>query len=246
MSIGSGCEGFDRSAAATRSIEIATGATVENVEGMASATILLMLALLHDLEGARRACASDRRRDISRVRSLAGIRVGLIGFGAIGRRVARKLRAWDVAVSVFAPSLALGPIDDGVIAVDLDALLQTSDVVSLHAALGASSRHLLDRGRIARMKPGSLLLNTARGGLIDEAALADALRDGRLAGAALDCFEIEPLPRESVLRSLDNVILTPHQIGHTKAGADSVVDALIRNIVRPLPARAAGPSPVTT
>lgn len=237
VSIGSGCEGFDRRAAAARSIEIATGATPENVEGMASATIMLMLALLHDLDGARRASATCSRRDTSRARSLTEVCVGIIGYGAIGREVTRKLRAWDVAVVLFAPSLTPGVLDNGAVAVDLDRLLRTSDVVSLHAALAPSSRHLLDHARIARMKAGSVLVNTARGELIDEAALAEALREGRLAGAALDCFETEPLPEGSVLRSLDNVILTPHQIGHTRAGSESVVEALIQNIVRPLPPR---------
>ena len=230
VSIGSGCEGFDAAEAAARGIAIATGGTHENISAMASATVMLMLALSHDLPGAQRAWVEGRRRDISRARLLDSGTIGLIGFGAIGRAVAKRLAAWDVALLVASPSLPPGLLADGVEAVSLDTLVGRSDIVSLHAALNASSRLLIDRRRLAMMKSGALLINTARGGLVDEAALAEALVSGRIGGAALDCFEVEPLPANSPLRAAPNVIFTPHQIGHTAEGARSIVGAFIENI----------------
>jgi phosphoglycerate dehydrogenase-like enzyme len=230
VSIGSGCEGFDAAEAAARGINIATGGTPENISAMASATVMLMLALSHDLPGAQRAWAEGKRRDISRARLLDGGTIGLIGYGAIGRAVAKLLSAWDVTLLVASPSLQPGRLAGRVEAVSLDMLLDRSDIVSLHSALNASSRLLIDRRRLAMMKSGALLINTARGGLVDEAALAEALACGKIGGAALDCFEVEPLPENSPLRAAPNTIFTPHQIGHTAEGSRSIVRAFIENI----------------
>ena len=97
--------------------------------------------------------------------------------------------------------------------VELDELLRRADFVSLHAPLTAETRHLIDARRLALMKPGAILVNTARGGLVDEAALVRALEEKRIGGAALDVFEVEPLPPDSPLRRLDQVVLTPHVAG---------------------------------
>jgi len=232
VSFGSGCEGFDRPAAAARSITIATGGADRSVRDMASATIALMLALCHDLPGAIAACAQGSRRDATRVRTLEDATVGIVGFGAIGRETARRLRAWGARVLVFSRSLEAGTLADGCESVPLDRLLRTSDIVSLHAALNHGDGPIIDEASLAAMKPGALLVNTARGALVDERAVASALHSGRLGGAALDCFAFEPLPANSPLRGAPNAILTPHQIGHTQAGADAMVRTFIDNIIR--------------
>lgn len=231
ISVGAGCEGFDRAAAEARGIRIATGAGGSSAGDMASAAILLILALSHDLIGAQTALRDGRRRNLAGVTSLDGRVVGLVGYGAIGREVSRRLRAWNVEVLVASPSLPPGRLGDGALSIGLDRLLRSSDVVSLHAALTPASRNLLDRRRIGAMKTGALLVNTARGALVDEAALIEALHSGALGGAALDCFLTEPLPPDHPLRTAPNVILTPHQIGHTAAGQEALVRTFIDNIV---------------
>ena len=232
VSFGSGCEGFDRSAAAARAIAIATGGADRSVRDMASATIMLMLALCHNLPGAMAAHAQASWCDRTRVRTLDDTTVGIVGYGAIGRETARRLRAWGVRVLVFSRSLEAGELADGSESVPFQQLLRASDIVSLHARLNHGGGPIIDRAALATMKPGALLVNTARGALVDEGAVADALRSGLLGGAALDCFAIEPLPMDSPLRGAPNAILTPHQIGHTPAGADAMVRTFIDNIIR--------------
>jgi len=232
VSLGIGCEGFDREAAKARSIAIATGRTDRSASDMGSATIALMLALCHDLPAAITAFAQGSRRDIARARTLDDATVGIIGYGALGRDVARRLRAWGVRVLVHGRSLEPGPLADGSESVSLARLLEASDVVSLHAALAHGDPPIIDEAALTRVKPGALLVNTARGGLLDERAVAAALHSGRLGGAALDCFAVEPLPADSALRTAPHTILTPHQIGHTRAGADAMVRRFTDNIIR--------------
>jgi D-3-phosphoglycerate dehydrogenase / 2-oxoglutarate reductase len=137
------------------------------------------------------------------VSRLSHATLGLVGFGRIGRHVARKAQALGIEVIAYDPYA--GPA--GVELVGLDALLRRADVVSLHVPLTPETRHMID---VSRMKPGSLLINIGRGGLVDEDALAAALRSGHLAGAALDVTEVEPLPLSSPLLDAPNLLLTPH------------------------------------
>ncbi|GAC1682829.1 MAG: D-glycerate dehydrogenase [Gemmatimonadaceae bacterium] len=143
---------------------------------------------------------------------LTGKTLGLVGFGRIGRAVARRARrGFDMRVlycrsSAGAPGAAL---EEGAQQEQLDALLAESDVVSLHTPASPATHHLLNAARIRLMKPSAIVVNTARGGVVDEAALAEALRTGRLAAAGLDVFETEPAVPAS-LRSLENVVLLPH------------------------------------
>ncbi|MGY4645950.1 2-hydroxyacid dehydrogenase [Cellulomonas sp. URHB0016] len=139
----------------------------------------------------------------------AGATLGIVGLGRIGRAVARRAQAFSMNVLAHDPHHAPGDRVDGVTIAELDDLLAGSDVVSLHVPLRDSTHHLIDDDAIAAMKPGSYLVNAARGGVVDESALIRALRSGRLAGAALDTFEGEPKVNPE-LATLDNVVLQPH------------------------------------
>lgn len=140
---------------------------------------------------------------------LAGKRVGLIGLGAVGREVARRLHAFDVEVLAYDPHVVQAFAPNARL-VQLDELLGHSDVVSVHCASSSETDGLVGAEELALMKPTAFLINTARATIVEETALIDALEAGRIAGAALDVFSVEPLPRHHPLHQLDNVILTPH------------------------------------
>jgi D-3-phosphoglycerate dehydrogenase len=145
------------------------------------------------------------------VARLSTLTLGLVGFGTIARLVAARARPFGFRLLAADPYVARdAAAAHGVELVGQEELLQTSDVVSLHVLLTAETRRLLDATRLGWMKPGAFLVNTSRGPVVDEAALAEALQAGRLAGAALDVFETEPLDPGSPLCGLDNVVLAPH------------------------------------
>ncbi|WP_219690062.1 phosphoglycerate dehydrogenase [Streptomyces anatolicus] len=149
-------------------------------------------------------------------RELAGATLGVVGLGSIGRAVARLGRALGMRVVGHDPQLDAAFLKEtGVVALALHEVLAEADFVTLHLALDASTRHLIDGAALRRMRPGAYLINTARGGIVDEEALADALAGGLLAGAALDVTEQEPLPADSRLRAFDNVLVTGHIAGAT-------------------------------
>jgi phosphoglycerate dehydrogenase-like enzyme len=171
-------------------------------------TFALMIAAMRDFPLAQRSLADGQWPDLVG-RCLAGRRLGLLGMGRHGARVARVGEAFGMDPVAWARP-GSSAADDGIPRLELDELLATSDVVSIHLRLSDESRGLLDRGRLERFKPGAVLVNTARGAIVDEAALADVLRDGPLAAAGLDVFATEPLPADSPLLKLPNVVLTPH------------------------------------
>jgi len=139
---------------------------------------------------------------------LAGRVLGVIGVGRIGAQAARKASGLGMRVIGYDPYLTSLPA--GIVKVTLDELLQQADAVTLHLPLTPESRHLVNEAALRKMKPMALLVNTARGGIVDTTALIRALQEGRIAGAALDTLEQEPVPRDSPLLSLPNVILNPH------------------------------------
>jgi lactate dehydrogenase-like 2-hydroxyacid dehydrogenase len=163
----------------------------------------------------------------------AGAILGIVGFGRIGRAVARRAKAFGMRIVTADPGLEPGSEADGVAVVTLPELLATSDVVSLHVPLLPATRHLIDAAALAAMKPGSYLVNAARGGVVDETALIDALRSGHLAGAALDTFEGEPVINP-VLRELDTVVLQPHIASAGDATRDNMCRLAVRNVTRVL------------
>lgn len=149
-------------------------------------------------------------------RRVGGSTLGIIGLGRIGRTLARRVSGWEVELVSFDPWVSQDQADElGVEMVGLDELLERSDFVSIHAPLTEDNYHLLSWEQFARAKPGLVVVNTARGPLIDEEALVKALEDGRVWAAGLDVTEQEPLPADSPLFSFDNVILTPHISANT-------------------------------
>lgn len=233
IAVGSGIDGIDRAAASERGVLIGDGTVPENARDMASATVMLMLALSHDLDGARQRLKAGRWHAPPEARALGGLTIGLIGYGRIGRRVAQLLAPWKPRILVSAPRTPSG-LPGNARLVPLERLLRDSDIVSVHASLSGATRGLLGAAQIASMKPSAMLINTARGGIVDEQALCEALHAGRLRAAALDCFGEEPLPAQSPLLTAPNLILTPHSIGHTADGARAVAARFEENILRTL------------
>ena len=232
--LGVGLDNIDVDACARRGIRVipATGANALSVAEyvVAAAMVLLRGAFL---ESARTAAGEWPRPALSVGREAAGRVLGVVGFGSIGRITAAKAAAIGMQVVGYDPQVR----DDdpaweaaGARPRSLDALLAESDVVSLHLPLTPATRGLLDARRLARMKRGAVLVNTARGGIVEEAALASMLRDGRLGGAALDVFEDEPLPAGSPLSGVPRLILTPHIAGLTLE-SNARVSALVADRV---------------
>jgi D-3-phosphoglycerate dehydrogenase len=227
----------------------ARGIVVANVPGfcseeMADHALALLLALARQLPRMTRAFADGAWRRAHAMsehnRRLAGRTLGLIGFGDSAKVFARRARACGMRViATRRDRAAVDPVavELGVAIVDLATLLHESDYVSLHLPLGEATRHLIDARALGAMKPGACLINTSRGGLVDEDALVAALRDGHLAGAGLDTFEsIDPFalveePPRHALVTLDNVVLTPHVAANSVEGGRTVVAGGIENLV---------------
>lgn len=161
---------------------------------------------------------------------LAGKTLGIVGYGVLGRAVATLGEAFGMRVMIAESLRADGPADDQ--RVPLETLLSEADFVSLHCPLNDVTRHLISREALMVMKPGAFLLNTARGGLVDEQALADALRNGEIAGAALDVLSQEPPPADHVLLAKDipNLILTPHNAWVSRECRQRLLDGVVANI----------------
>lgn len=197
-----------------RVVTIAAGA---NDAAVADHTLAMMLAVLRRLRAGQAALAAGDWRVVSGS-DLYGKTVGLIGFGRIARQVARRLHGFDVRVLVATPRPDFSVTS--VTYVTLPELLAGSDVVSVHAPLGAETRHLLNAGTLAALKPDAVVVNTSRGGLVDDAALLAALRAGRLGGAGLDVFEAENdaalRPVADALIARDDVVASAHASGSSR------------------------------
>jgi phosphoglycerate dehydrogenase-like enzyme len=208
--LGVGVDSIDL-AAATRNGIAVTVTPGANEETVADHTLALMLAVLRrvcELDGDVRSGAWNRTGSFTPW-LLSGACVGLVGYGRIGRLVADRLNGFGVRLLVCDP---VAPAEERVERVTLPELLATADVVSLHTPLLPSTRCLIDAAALDAMRPDAILVNTARGGVVDEDALVAALASGRLRGAALDVFSEEP-PVSSALLALRNVVLSPHNAG---------------------------------
>jgi D-3-phosphoglycerate dehydrogenase len=209
------------SAATKRGITVAS-TPGRNAVAAAEHAVALMMGALRNLPRLQRTLEQGEwRSDLYAYEEcgleLDGSTVGLIGYGAIGRRVARVMLAFGAQVLVADPFVDKSP--DGIELVELDDLLRRSDVVSLHARLTDQTRGMIGADQIALMPPGAVLVNTARGGLLDYDAAVDALESGHLGAAAFDVFPVEPLPTGSRLLTAPNLVITPHLAGATRQTA---------------------------
>jgi (S)-sulfolactate dehydrogenase len=231
--LGVGLDNIDVAACRTRGIAVrpASGANARSVaEYVIAAALVLRRGCFLSTD---RVAAGAWPRGELQGDEVSGATLGLVGFGGIAREVAQRARVLGLEVIASDPQIAHDDpcwSDHDAAPVALGDLLGRADVVSLHVPLTEATRHLIDAAALARMKPEAVLINSARGGVVDDAALAEALRAGRLRGAALDVFEQEPLPADSPFAGLDNVILTPHVAGLTRQSnrrvSDMVADAV--------------------
>ena len=224
---GSGMDNIDLEGAEALGVRVSSTPGA-NSRSVAELAIALLLALARSVAAHDRGVREGSWRRVTGV-ELAGKRLGIVGYGAIGREVARIARGLDMDVAAHDPFVAEADVP----LVELRELLTTSDAVSLHLPLSSDTRGIVGAAELAEMKPGAYLVNTARGGLVDEEALATALRAGLLAGAALDGFTEEPLG-PSPLRELDNVVLSPHAgaatVDAVRRAAGRAVDQLLRDL----------------
>jgi D-3-phosphoglycerate dehydrogenase len=195
-----------------------TGAAVciapgTNQGSVAEHAFALILAFTRHIPARHGALASGKWNRLMSV-PLRGKTLGLAGLGRIGKAVATRAAAFEMKVIAYDPVCDEGFCKmHGITLVSFEQLLAESDFLSLHLPLMPSTKHVINRNTIAKMKPGAVLVNTSRGGLVCEADLVVALKEGKLAGAALDVFEEEPTPADNPLRFLPNVVLTPHAAG---------------------------------
>ncbi len=220
---GVGVDNVDLDAAQARGI-VVTNTPGANSVSVAELAVGLMLALARHIPEAVAATRQGAWPRLPGV-SLRGKTVGLVGFGAIGREVARRLGGFDCRLLAYDPyATAETARSLGVGLIELPQLLAEADVVSLHLPVTPETRRIVDDAFLAQMKPGALLVNTARGELVDEAALARSLESGRLAGAALDVLVQEPPAPDHPLLGLKQVLVTPHAGAH----ADDAMNAMGR------------------
>jgi D-3-phosphoglycerate dehydrogenase len=219
---GVGYDNIDIDALTARRIPLALVGNV-NAVSVAEHTIYLMLACMKEglvYDWAMRE-GDWSVRDTLKARDLKGKTLLIVGFGRIGREVGGRARAFGMRIEAYDPWIDPSLVDGEItIRKELDAAVKEADVVSLHLPLIPQTKNLFGRERISLMKQGAVLLCTARGGLIDETALVEALRSGRLKAAGLDVFEVEPPPKAHALLRLENVVLSPHSAALTEECAE--------------------------
>jgi len=239
--LGVGLENIDLAACEARGVAVkpATGANTQSVVEYVVASMLILrrgaFASTDDM-----VTGAWPRADLGQGGEVSGLTLGLLGYGAIARAVGAVARALGMNVAAHDPFLAPDdPAWSGARSCSLDALLEGADVLSLHVPITDGTAGLLGAEALAKMKPGAILINTARGGIVDETALARALANGHLGGAALDVFEDEPLGEASaaVFKGCPNLILTPHIAGVTHDANVRVSRVTVENVNAVLRAR---------
>lgn len=231
---GTGIDSIDTHAAAKLGIRVCNtpGAFTDSVADTALGYVLCFARRLPWMD-------DDIRRGLwakPDARSLKECTLGVIGVGNIGKAVARRARAFGMTLlgADPLPVPASFAEETNLIQTSLRSLLEESDFVSLHCDLNPTSFHLIGSDELAIMRPTAYLINTARGAVIDEPALVDALDEGRIAGAALDVFEVEPLPINSPLREMNNCLLAPHNANSSRAARSRVHESTIANLLKGL------------
>ena len=237
---GAGVDNVDVKAATARGIPVCY-APFANCSSVVEHTLALMLTLAKNLPAmdlAVRQGRFDIRREY-KCNDLADKVLGLIGFGRIGRELARRcVGMLGMRAIVFDPYVKAGDVPDAVeVVCEAGGVFQQADFVSIHVPLSDETRHLVDAVMIGRMKPSAYLINTSRGAVVDERALAAALADGRIAGAGLDVFEAEPPKADNPLLGLSNVVLTPHTAALTRECAGRMATDAVNGVLAVLEGR---------
>jgi phosphoglycerate dehydrogenase-like enzyme len=237
-----GVDDVDVEAATVRGILVTNAPIESNWGGVAEGTMAMILTLLKRTRERDESVKQGKWRDPalnglylgSRQDGYSGLTVGLVGLGRIARRVVELLMPWKTRIIAYDPYLDRSQFAKaGVEQVDLSTLLKESDIISLHPVLTKESRHMIGKKEFAVMKPSAILINTSRGEIVDEEALAEALQAGKLAAAGLDAFEREPLPADSPLRKFGHrVLLSPHVVSATRgesrrAGPEYAIRAVL-------------------
>ena len=236
--LGVGLDNIDVPACEGRGMTVipATGANALSVAEYVIATAMLLLRGAY--QGTAQVVAGAwPRTALSSGREIGGKTLGLVGFGSIGQLTARLARGMGMSVVAHDAMMdASHPVyaQLGVRCVGLDELVSTSDVISLHVPLVASTRNLFDARRLGAMKAGAVLVNSARGGVVDEAALAAALKAGRIGGAALDVFDAEPVPADNPFHDCPNLVLTPHIAGVSAESNERVSFLIAQRVLEEL------------
>lgn len=248
---GAGIDGVDIPAATARGIQVLVAAAA-NADAVAEHALAMMLSLVRQLGP----LDAQMRRGQWPASTFMGTdfrdsTVGIVGFGSIGRRTAQLCAALGARVLVYRRADS-APVGEHETEHDFQRFLSRLDILSLHCPLNAKTRGLIGARELALLKPSALLINTARGPVVDEAALIDALQQGRLRGAGLDTFDIEPLPAHHPLTQLPTVLLSPHVAGVTQQAATRVATITAENIVGalsgqpPVPGRLINPEVLST
>lgn len=232
-----GTNNIDSAVAAERGIPVcnardyATDSVVQHVFALLLTLVTRLDAYRNDIRAGRWSRSDQFCLLDYPIQTLAGMHLGLVGSGVLGQATARIAMSFGMQVT-FARSLRANGSEDHSGRPPLDALLPQVDVLSLHCPLTPATRHLINAQRLERMQPGSLLLNTARGGLVDPQALADALRGGHLAGAGIDVLDPEPPPADHPLLAPDipNLVLTPHTAWAARQARQNVLSEIEANI----------------
>ncbi len=235
--LGVGLDNIDLDLCKARNVTVypATGANDLAVAEYAISAALLLLRGVWQASG--EVIAGNWPRSANIGREASGKRLGLIGFGSIAREVASRAKALGMHVCAYDPYLPHNDVAwSGIDAVSLPDIAETCDVVSVHVPLTNDTRNLIDANFIRSMRAGSIIINTARGGVVDESALIKALREGRIGGAALDVFESEPMDdaRGAAFAGIPNVLLTPHIAGITEEANERVSLLTAQNVLQHL------------
>jgi (S)-sulfolactate dehydrogenase len=233
--LGVGLDNIDVTACEARGMQVipATGANALSVAEYVIGTAMLLLRGAYQSQAAM-VQGHWPRNALSSGREIHGKTLGLIGYGSIGQLTARlaqglgmRVQAHDALMAADHPAFS----STGVQAVGLDTLLASSDVISLHVPLLPSTQHLMNAAQLAQVKPGAIVINSARGGVVDETAVVAALRSGHLGGAALDVFEQEPLKSGAMFADCPNLILTPHIAGVSLESNERVSELIARKVL---------------
>lgn len=235
--MGMGFDTIEVAAARARGIEVVYVPDFGS-DDVADHALALLLACARRLvtgEQAVRAGSWPNYRDLGPMRRLKGQILGLVGFGRIARSLATRAQAFGLSVIAHDPAVTAKAMKThGVEAVPASDVYSRGDFVSIHVPLSLRTHHLVDQRQLGLMKPTAYLINTSRGGIVNQQALVEALRRGSIAGAGLDVFELEPLPIGDPLRSLDNVVLSPHSASFAIEALAEVRRKAIQDVVRVL------------